>query len=278
MKRVTDMNKILEEIEKIGIVPVVVIDSAEDAVPLAKALCEGGLPAAEITFRTAAAAESIKRIREACPEMIVGAGTVLTCEQADAAIAAGSQFIVSPGLNPAVVKHVLDKGVPMLPGCANPSDIEAALSLGLTEVKFFPAEQIGGLKAIKAMAAPYGAVRFMPTGGLNAANMGAYLADKKIIACGGSFMVAKDVIARHDWDKIKKDTEKAVSLMLGMTFKGLVQSGGRTFTEMQSSNIKRAVYHLERRGVKFDTASAVYLGDDIVSIDAAEAGIRLTAH
>jgi 2-dehydro-3-deoxyphosphogluconate aldolase/(4S)-4-hydroxy-2-oxoglutarate aldolase len=254
------MNKILEQLEKIGIVPVVVIDNAEDAVPLAKALAEGGLPAAEITFRTAAAAEAIKSIREACPEVIVGAGTVLTCEQADRAIEAGSQFIVSPGLNPEVVKHCLDRGVPMLPGCATPSDIERALSLGLTEVKFFPAEQIGGLKAIKAMAAPYGAVRFMPTGGLNAGNMGDYLKEPKIIACGGSFMVPKDRIAAHDWEWIRRNTAAAVELMLGMTFVKTEEQNGRIVSVMRTSNIKRAKYHLERQGVRFDGDTATEPG------------------
>lgn len=250
------MNTVIEQLEKIGIVPVVVIDNAEDAVPLAKALDEGGLPAAEITFRTAAAAEAIRRIREACPDVIVGAGTVLTCEQVDKAIEAGSQFIVSPGLNPEVVKHCLERGVPMLPGCATPSDIEKALSLGLTEVKFFPAEQIGGLKAIKAMAAPYGAVRFMPTGGLNANNIGDYLKEPKIIACGGSFMVPKDRIAAHDWDWIKRSTAAAVEIMLGMTFVKTEEQGGRMISVMRTPGIKRAKYHLERRGVRFDGDTA----------------------
>ena len=270
------MDKITETLEKIGIIPVVVIENEEDAVPLAKALAEGGLPAAEITFRTAAAEGAIRRISEACPDMTVGAGTVLTCEQADKAIAAGAKFIVSPGLNPEVVKHCLDKGVTMLPGCATPSDIERALSLGLTEVKFFPAEQIGGLKAIKAMAAPYGAVRFMPTGGLNTQNIGAYLAEPRIIACGGSFMVQKDVVARQDWDRVRADTEKAVRLMLGMTFLRLEEKGGSRVSVMEVQNIERAVYHLERRGVSFDRSSEIREGGKLKSIFAPGAGLRLT--
>lgn len=139
------MNQVLEQLSQYGIVPVVVIDDVEDAIPLAKALIEGGLPCAEVTFRTDAAEEAIRRMSEAFPEMLVGAGTVLTTEQADRAIAAGSKFIVSPGLNPKVVQHVLDKGVCMTPGTCTPSDIEKALELGLTEVKFFPAEPSGGL-------------------------------------------------------------------------------------------------------------------------------------
>lgn len=254
------MDKIFETLGRIGIVPVVVIDNAEDAVPLAKALSEGGLPAAEITFRTSAAAEAIRRIREACPDVIVGAGTVLSCEQADKATESGAQFIVSPGLNPEVVKHCTEKGIPMMPGCATPSDIEKALSLGLTEVKFFPAEQIGGLKAIKAMAAPYGQVRFMPTGGLNAKNIGEYLAEPKIIACGGSFMVPKDQISAHNWDKIRKITEDAVRLMLSMTFIGITEENGRKLSVMKTPNIRRAKYHLERQGVRFDGDTAYDLG------------------
>ena len=161
------MKDIYQRIYETGIIPVIKIEDAENAVPLAKALIDGGLPAAEITFRTAAAADAIKAIAEAYPDMVVGAGTVLTPEQADAAKAAGAQFIVSPGLNPKVVKHCQEIGVPIIPGCANPSDIEAAIELGLDTVKFFPAEAAGGLPILKAMAAPYGNIKFMPTGGLN---------------------------------------------------------------------------------------------------------------
>ena len=243
------MDKIIKELELTGIVPVVFIDDAKDAVPLAKALIKGGLPAAEVTFRTAAAAESIKAIREACPDVTVGAGTVLTCAQADEAIAAGAQFIVSPGLNPEVVKHVIGRGVPMLPGCANASDIEAALALGLTEVKFFPAEQMGGLGTIKALAAPYTKVRFMPTGGLNAANIAPYLDDPKIIACGGSFMVNKELIARGDWEKITALTRQAEELMLRVTFKGLSEDGRSIFA---CANLERTAHHMKLRGVGFN--------------------------
>ncbi len=209
------MNKIVEELSKIGIVPVIAIDDAADAVPLAKALIAGGLPCAEITFRTAAAEESIRLMAEACPDMLVGAGTVLTTEQVDKAINAGSKFIVSPGLNPEIVKYCQSKGVPVLPGCSNPSDIEMALSLGLTEVKFFPAEAAGGLNMIKAMSAPYGNVKFMPTGGINAKNLTDYLDFDKILACGGTYMVTKDMIANKEFDKIEQLTREAVKAMLG---------------------------------------------------------------
>ena len=175
------MHEILEKISAIGIVPVIKIDDPETAVPLAKALCEGGLPCAEITFRTAQAEESIRRIAQAVPDMLVGAGTVLTTDQVDRAVSAGAKFIVSPGLNPRIVQYCLDKNVPITPGTATPSDIERALELGLDVVKFFPAEVNGGIKAIKAMAALYTQVKFMPTGGVNAKNLNDYLSFDKII-------------------------------------------------------------------------------------------------
>lgn len=209
------MHEVLEKIQKIGIVPVVVLDDAKDAAPLAKALCEGGLPCAEVTFRTAAAEESIRIMAKEFPDMLVGAGTVLTPEQVDRAVAAGAKFIVSPGLNPVVVKYCVDKGIPVTPGTANPSDIEVALSLGLEVVKFFPAEQAGGLAMIKAMSAPYTTMKFMPTGGINAKNLNSYLAFDKILACGGSWMVKKELVTAGEFDKIRDLTKEAVQTMLG---------------------------------------------------------------
>ena len=203
-----------EQIRKIGIVPVVVLDDAKDAVPLAQALVEGGLPCAEVTFRTAAAEESIRKITEAFPDMLVGAGTVLTTEQVDRAVGAGAKFIVAPGLNPVTVKYCQEKGIPVFPGILTPSEIEQALSLGLKVVKFFPAEPSGGLKMIQAMAAAYVGLKFMPTGGINAKNVGEYLADEKhILACGGSWMVKKDLIAAGEFEKIKEMTKEAAALV-----------------------------------------------------------------
>lgn len=204
------MNDILKKIEEMAVVPVVVIDDEQDAIPLAKALIDGGLPCAEITFRTAAAKGAIKLISEKYPEMIVGAGTVLTIEQAKDAIEAGAKFIVSPGLNPKVVSFCQSEGVLMLPGCSNASDIEAALDLGLKTVKFFPAEQAGGVAMIKALSAPYTDIKFMPTGGINEKNIDKYLAEKKVIACGGSYMVKKELINKKAFDEIEKLTRKAV--------------------------------------------------------------------
>ena len=213
------MNKVLEEISKIGIVPVIALDKVEDAEPLAKALIEGGLPCAEVTFRTDAAEESIRIMASKFPELLVGAGTVLTTEQVDRAVNAGAKFIVSPGLNPKVVKYCVEKGIPVTPGTANPSDVEVAIELGLEVVKFFPAEAAGGLNMIKSMAAPYTNMKFMPTGGINATNLTSYLDFGKIIACGGSWMVNKDMMKNGDFDGIKKLTQQAVDTMLGFEMK-----------------------------------------------------------
>ncbi len=209
------MNEVLEKISKIGIVPVVVLDDAKDAKPLAEALVKGGLPCAEVTFRTAAAEESIRIMASEFPEMLVGAGTVLTTEQVDRAVNAGAKFIVSPGLNPKIVKYCVDKGIPVTPGTANPSDVEQAIELGLEVVKFFPAEAAGGLNMIKSMASPYTQMKFMPTGGISAKNICEYLAFDKIIACGGSWMVKKDLVAAGKYDEIQALTEEAVRTMLG---------------------------------------------------------------
>lgn len=213
------MNEIISQFQKLGIIPVVKIDNAKDAVPLAKALCEGGLPVAEVTFRTDAAEEAIRLMCEAFPDMLVGAGTVLTTEQVDRAIGAGAKFIVSPGLNPKVVKYCIDKNVPITPGTSSPTDIEAALELGLDVVKFFPAEASGGIAKIKAMAAPYTTVKFMPTGGINAKNLQSYLDFPKIVACGGSWMVSGELINSGSFEEIKRLTREAVNTMLGFELK-----------------------------------------------------------
>ncbi|NLO09999.1 MAG: bifunctional 4-hydroxy-2-oxoglutarate aldolase/2-dehydro-3-deoxy-phosphogluconate aldolase [Clostridiales bacterium] len=209
------MNEVLSKIQMMGIVPVIKLDDAKDAVPLAKALCDGGLPCAEVTFRTAAAEESIRLMREAFPDMLIGAGTVLTTEQVDKAVNAGATFMVSPGLNPKVVSYCVERNIPITPGCSTPSDIEAAIELGLEVVKFFPAEAAGGLPMIKAMAAPYVNMKFMPTGGVNATNLTSYLDFPKIIACGGSWMVKDDLVKAGDFDKITELTKEAVTMMLG---------------------------------------------------------------
>ena len=207
------MNEVLEKRGKIGIVPVVMLDDAKDAENLGRALMEGGLPCAEVTFRTAAAEESIRILSEKFPEMIVGAGTVLTIEQVDRAVKAGAKFIVSPGTNPKVVDYCVKNNIPITPGTCTPSNVETALEFGLDVVKFFPAEPSGGLNFIKAIAAPYVGVKFMPTGGINAKNVRDYLAYDRIIACGGSWMVTKDLIKAGDFEQIKKLTAEAAEIV-----------------------------------------------------------------
>lgn len=207
------MSTIIDQFKKIGIIPVVVLDDEKDAVPLAKALCAGGLPCAEVTFRTAAAEGAIRAMSEAFPEMLVGAGTVLSTEQVDRAVAAGAKFIVSPGLNPEVVKYCQQKKIPITPGIQTPTEIECALGLGLKVLKFFPAEPAGGLKMIKAIAAPYVDVTFMPTGGISEKNVREYLAYNRIVACGGSWMVKKDLVAAGEFDKIQEMVAEAAAIV-----------------------------------------------------------------
>ena len=301
--------EMLEKLSLAGIVPVIKVEDAADAVPLCKALADGGLPVAEITFRSDAAEEAIRRVHEELPEVILGAGTVLTKDQVDRAVNAGATYIVSPGLNPEIVKYCHEKDVPIVPGCGNPSDIEVALSLGLKTVKFFPAEPLGGLKMIKAMAAPYGAVTFLPTGGVNENNLNDYLAFNKIVACGGSWMVPGDAVAEKNWQRIEDLTRSAVNKMLGLEIKHIgVNSGseeqaakdaamlskllgwplddhakatfvGTGFEVMKvpfrgthghiaiaCNSIKRAKWHMERRGFVFDEESAVVKNGKMIAI------------
>ena len=205
--------KTIEEIfGELKVVPVVVLDDAKDAEPLAKALVEGGLPCAEVTFRTEAAAESIHIMTEVYPDMLVGAGTVLTTKQVDQAVEAGAKFIVSPGFDPEIVDYCIGKNIPVFPGCISPSEVAQAVKRGLKVVKFFPAEQSGGLAMIKAMAAPYNMLKFMPTGGINTKNLKEYLACDKILCCGGSWMVKGDMIKAGEFEKIKKLTCEAKEL------------------------------------------------------------------
>ena len=213
------MNDVLQKIYEIGIIPVIAINDADKAVPLAKALVAGGLPAAEVTFRTEAAEEAIRRIVAEVPEMLVGAGTVLTKEQVDRAQAAGSKFMVSPGFNPEITKYALSKGINFMPGTATPGEMEQAMSMGLDAVKFFPAEQNGGVAKLKAVAGPYKNLRWMPTGGVNAKNLMDYLSFDKIIACGGTWMVKADLIEAGNWDEITRLTKEAVTNMLGFEVK-----------------------------------------------------------
>ena len=202
-----------ETIQKMGVVPVVVLNDAKDAAPLAKALVEGGLPCAEVTFRTEAAEESIRIMATEFPEMFVGAGTVLTIDQVDRAVNAGAKFIVSPGFDPEIVDYCLSKDIPVYPGCITPSEVAQAVKRGLKVIKFFPAEQFGGVSTIKALAAPYTGVKFMPTGGVSAKNLESYLSFDRIVACGGSWMVKGDLVKAGKFDEIKTLVEEAVQLV-----------------------------------------------------------------
>lgn len=202
-----------DQIRSLGVVPVVVLEDAKDAAPLAKALVEGGLPVAEVTFRTAAAEESIRIMTQAYPEMLVGAGTVLTVEQVNRAVKAGAKFIVSPGFDADVVTYCQNIGVPVFPGIATATEAMMAVKAGLEVVKFFPAETSGGLAAIKGLAAPFTMLSFMPTGGISARNLKDYLGFKRIIACGGSWMVKGDLIKAGEFEKIREMTAEAAALV-----------------------------------------------------------------
>lgn len=202
-----------EKVFETGIVPVVVLNNVEDAVPLAGALLKGGIDFMEITFRTECAAECISVISKEVPDMTVGAGTVLNVEQAKLAVDCGAKFIVSPGLDEATVKWAIENDIPVIPGTVTPTEIMKAISLGLKVVKFFPADVYGGIKAIKALSAPFGQVKFLPTGGVSEANLIEFAANKSVIAVGGSWVCKKDDIINHDWDKITMLSENAVKII-----------------------------------------------------------------
>ena len=211
MKTISEIKDIFHDI---GIIPVVVIDDEKDALPLAEALIKGGLPAAEVTFRTEAAAGAIKLMKQNFPELLVGAGTILNREQFDRAIEAGAEFIVSPGFDPELVKYSLEKDFPYVPGTQTPGEMQQALALGLDFVKFFPAEPAGGIKMIKAIAAAYTKLSFMPTGGINAENVRDYLTYDRIVCCGGSWMVKKDLIASGNFEEIERLVREAKAISM----------------------------------------------------------------
>ena len=204
MARSPATESLVDQLRRLRIVPVIVIDDPADAVPLAQALADGGLPCAEVTFRTPRAAESLRRIAGECPSVVVGAGTVLTPEQAVRARESGARFIVAPGFSPAVVDYCVDHDIPVFPGVCTPTEVEAALAKGIDVLKFFPAEPMGGVAFLKAICAPYVGVRFSPTGGISAANVGSYLALPQVVACGGSWMAPSDWIAAKEFDRIRE--------------------------------------------------------------------------
>ena len=253
------MNDTLVKLSQIGIVPVVALNDINDAGPLAKALCDGGLPCAEVTFRTDCAEEAIRVMTTEFPQMFVGAGTGLTTEQVDRAVGAGAKFIVSPGLNPEVVKYCVDKNIPVTPGCANPSDIEQALAFGLDVVKIFPAEAIGGLKLIKSMAAPYVNMKFMPTGGINAKNLNDYLAYDRIVACGGSWMVSGDLVNAGKFDEITALTKEAVKNMLGFRIKHIGINSPDDTTAASTANAFATMFGFDKN----EAVGSYFCGDGV---------------
>lgn len=246
------MNETLEKIGELGIIPVVKIEKAEDALPLGRALIDGDLPIAEITFRTSAAEESIKTLTGELPNLLVGAGTVLTIEQVKKAVSAGAKFIVSPGFNPKVVDYCIENNIPVTPGINNPTQIEMALERGIEVVKFFPAEASGGLPLLESMSAPYTGIKFIPTGGIDLNNLTSYLSNKKVHACGGSWMVKVDLISSGNFDEITRLTKEAVSTMLGFEFAHL---GINEETKDKALNSANLLSHLFYFPIKEGTSS-----------------------
>lgn len=208
------MSELNERISKIGVVPVIKLNNPErDAAPLAKALCKGGVPVAEVTFRAEGADKAIRLMKEACPEILAGAGTVMTTEQVDKAVKAGAEFIVTPGFDPEIVAYCCEKNIPIYPGCTTPTDYHAAYKFGLEVVKFFPAEQSGGLAKIKAMSAPFPMFKVMPTGGISLKNLKEYISCPVICACGGSYMVTADLIDNQKWDEITDLCKQSIEIV-----------------------------------------------------------------
>lgn len=208
------MDTVSQTIAAIGLVPVIKLDRpAQDAAPLAQALCAGGVPVAEVTFRADGADTAIRQMRRACPQMVVGAGTVLTTAQLDIAIAAGAQFAVTPGFDDELVAYAQHRGLPLYPGCSTPTDYHAALKRGLRLVKFFPAEQSGGPDMIRALAAPFPQLRVLPTGGISLQNLGRYMACPAVAACGGSYMVTQQLLAGQCWSQITALCRQSIEII-----------------------------------------------------------------
>ncbi|MDR1622736.1 MAG: bifunctional 4-hydroxy-2-oxoglutarate aldolase/2-dehydro-3-deoxy-phosphogluconate aldolase [Synergistaceae bacterium] len=264
------MNDVLKKIYEVGIVPVVKLDSPDQAVPLGRALTAGGIPIAEVTFRTDAAEESIKKLSAELPGLFVGAGTVTTVDQVKRAVGAGAKFIVSPGFNPSVVKYCVDNGIPVTPGVNSPSQIEQGLELGLSVLKFFPAEQSGGLEILKAFAGPYGSVKYIPTGGVNAKNMAEYLSFGKVWAVGGSWMVKPELIAAEKYDEVTRLCREAVMTSLGFELRHLGVNEPDESTALQDAQKMDTLFGFTLKkgnsshfaGVGFEFMKTRYLGQN----------------
>ncbi len=262
------MHTVLTQIGLLGIVPVIAIEDANDAEPLAQALIDGGLPCAEVTFRTAAAQEAIARIAKKFPDMALGAGTVLTVDQVKAAVDCGAKYIISPGLNPKTVEYCMANNIPVTPGIATPSDVERALEFNLEVVKFFPAEQAGGLPYLRALSGPYGKLKFSPTGGIDEKNCLSYLAFAKVLACGGSWMVKTEMIANKQFDQIATITAQAVRTMLGFELRHVGINTGSAEDSLSVANELSALLGAPVKegnssnfvGTQFEVMKKKYLG------------------
>jgi 2-dehydro-3-deoxyphosphogluconate aldolase/(4S)-4-hydroxy-2-oxoglutarate aldolase len=221
-----NMSNMIKKLENYGIIPIVKIDQIGNAIPLAEALMKGNLPLIEITFRTAIAADAIKLLHEKFPSMLIGAGTVLTVEQVKSAVAAGAEFIVTPGFNPKVVGYCTENNIPVVPGINSPTQIELAIELGVEAVKFFPAEVCGGVEFIKAVSGPFEQIKFVATGGITLDNLNSYLSTKNVIACGGSWMVKSDVIAEKKFEEITKSAAESIGRILGFQIQNILFNDG----------------------------------------------------
>lgn len=263
------MNKILNRIGELGIIPVVKIDRAEEAIPLGKALLAGDLPVAEITFRTAAAEDAIRALSNELPEILVGAGTILTIEQVKKAIKAGAKFIVSPGFNAKTVDYCLENNILVTPGINNPTQIEMALEKGLEVVKFFPAEASGGLNLLKALSGPFSEIKFIPTGGIDQTNFLSYLAHPQVFACGGSWMVKSDLLSSGNFSRITEITREAVSTMLGFQLAHLGINEENQERALQVANLLAHAFNFNIKegyssvfaGAGFEVMKEKYLGE-----------------
>ncbi len=270
------MHQMIEKISGFGLIPVVKIEDAGRAEPLASALLEGGLPVAEITFRTEAAPEAIAILRERFPDMIVGAGTVINVKQCEEALEAGARFIVSPGLDRETVLYCKENNIPVMPGVATPTEVQAALAMGVRHLKFFPAEALGGLKTLQAISAPLSLAEFVPLGGINAGNLREYLSFPRVLACGGTWMVRSDLIENGNFEEITARTRQAIASMLGfepvqiaapgaagmpcgleslLPFLRRTQGGESGHMVIATCDIRRAVFYLEQRGMTVEAGA-----------------------
>jgi 2-dehydro-3-deoxyphosphogluconate aldolase/(4S)-4-hydroxy-2-oxoglutarate aldolase len=262
------MNDVLNTLGLVGIIPVVVIDDKEHAQPLAQALLKGGLPTMEITFRTAAAKDSMKKIAATCPDILLGAGTVLSVEQVKMAVDCGARYIVSPGINREVVDYCLGAGIPVTPGVATPTDIQAAVDLGLDVVKFFPAEASGGLEYLKAISAPFRQMRFIPTGGIDQSTVLSYLQHASVLACGGSWMVKADLITAKRFDEIERLADRAVATMLGLHLVHVGINHPDPAAATRTTNLLARLLHLPIR----DGESSLFAGAEYELLKSPGAG------